>query len=470
MNQPKHRVVIIGSGFGGLFGSKALKSADVDIKLIARTTHHLFQPLLYQVATGVLSEGEIAPPTREILRHQRNVQVLLGLVEDIDLHNRVVKWRFHDKYQETPYDSLILATGAGQSYFGNEEFSKFAPGMKTIDDALELRARIFKAFEVAEFTTDEAERRRLMTFVVVGAGPTGVEMAGQIRELAKETLRKDFRSIDPATARVVLVDGADQVLPAFGPKLGKATAKALRKLDVEVQLNSFVTEVDERGISLKRKDGSTERIEAFCKVWAAGVKGDGLGAIVAEQSGAELDRAGRVVVQPDLTLPGHPEVYVVGDLMSYPDVPGVAQGAIQSARHAAKDIRARVAGTKGPGKFKYTDKGSMATISKFSAVVMLGKVRITGFIAWVAWLFLHLLYIAGFKQRVTTLLSWCLSFVTNGRSQRVVTNQQMVGRLALEQLGSHTSGTLIRGRSTSEKSGDAPLPYDDGDNPTPGQE
>ncbi|MGV8846971.1 NAD(P)/FAD-dependent oxidoreductase [Tessaracoccus sp.] len=441
----RHHVVIIGSGFGGLFSAKALKHADVDITLIARTTHHLFQPLLYQVATGVLSEGEIAPATREILRHQKNVQVLLGLVDDVDLATRVVKWRFHEEYQETAYDSLIVATGAGQSYFGNDHFAKFAPGMKTIDDALELRARIFNAFEMAEFTEDETERRKLLTFVVVGAGPTGVEVAGQIRELAAATLRRDFRSIDPASARVILVDGADQVLPPFGPKLGRATQKKLEKLGVEVQLKSIVTQVDESGIEIKRENGSIDRIECFCKVWAAGVKGNDLGQVLAEQSGADLDRAGRVLVLPDLTLPGHPEVFVIGDLMAFPDVPGMAQGAIQSGRYAAKVIRARVNKDEEPGDFTYVDKGSMATIAKFSGVVKMGPIRLTGFIAWLAWLFLHLLYIAGFKQRVSTLLSWTLSFVTNGRSQRVVTNQQLVGRLAIEELGSHSSGRLIRG-------------------------
>ncbi len=462
MSRRRHRVVIIGSGFGGLFSAKALKRTDVDITLIARTTHHLFQPLLYQVATGVLSEGEIAPATREILRRQRNVQVLLGLVEDVDIVNKVVKWRFHDEYQETLYDSLIVATGAGQSYFGKDEFATFAPGMKTIDDALELRARIFKAFEVAEFTSDAAERRRLMTFVVVGAGPTGVEMAGQIRELAASTLKRDFRAIDPSEARVILVDGADQVLPPFGPELGAWTQEKLESLGVEVRLNSIVTDVDARGIEMRNADGTTERIECFAKVWAAGVQGDELGQTLAEQSGAELDRAGRVIVQSDLTLPGFPDVFVIGDLMSFPDVPGVAQGAIQSAQHAAATIRSKVEGTPPPGDFHYVDKGSMATISKYSAVVKAGRIKLTGFIAWAAWLFLHLLYIAGFKQRVTTLVSWALSFMTNGRSQRVVTNQQLVGRLAMQRLGPYTSGRLIRGDETVASHDDEPdaVPYD----------
>lgn len=446
-----HRVVIIGSGFGGLFAAKALRRADVEVTLIARTTHHLFQPLLYQVATGVLSEGEIAPATREILRRQANARVLLGLVEDIDLTNRVVKWRFHNEHHETPYDTLIVAAGAGQSYFGNDHFRTFAPGMKTIDDALELRARIFKAFEIAEFTVDPQERRRLLTFAVVGAGPTGVEMAGQIRELADSTLRDEFRSIDPSSARVVLIDGADQVLPPFGPKLGRKTRATLEKLGVEVQLGAIVTDLDDDGLTLRRGDGSTERIEAACKVWAAGVQGSELGAVLAEQSGAELDRAGRVVVDQRLNVPGHPEVFVVGDMAAVPGVPGVAQGAIQGARYAARAIQARLTNTAGPGPFRYRDKGSMATISKFAAVTQIGRLQLTGFVAWLAWLFLHLLYIAGFKQRITTLLSWFITFVTNGRAQRVVTNQQLVGRLALERLGRGSSGKLIHGEDLTER-------------------
>lgn len=441
----KHRVVIIGSGFGGLFAAKSLKKADVDVTLIARTTSHLFQPLLYQVATGVLAAGDVAPPTREILRRQKNARVLLGLVEDIDMTNKVVKWRFHNDYQETPYDSLIVAAGAGQSYFGNDHFATFAPGMKTIDDALELRSRILKAFELAEFATEE-ERKRLLTFVIVGAGPTGVEMAGQIRELAVRTLKDSFRSYDPASARVILLDGANQVLPPFGQELGKKTQQVLEKMGVEVQLGSIVTDLDADSVTVRRADGSTDVIASECKVWAAGVQGSELGAIIAEQSGAELDRAGRVVVADDLTLPGHPEVFVLGDMAAMPgNVPGVAQGAIQGAKYAAKTIIARLTHGEIPGPFKYFDKGSMATIARFSAVTKVGKVKLTGFIAWVAWLFLHLLYIAGFKQQVTTLLMWCMTFITNGRSQMAVTNQMMVGRLALEKLGTGVSGKLFNG-------------------------
>ncbi len=465
----RHHVVIIGSGFGGLFAAQALKRADVDVTLIAKTTHHLFQPLLYQVATGILSEGEIAPATREILKHQRNVQVLLGLVWDIDLDNRLVKWRHHNDETVTRYDSLIVAAGAGQSYFGHDEFATFAPGMKSIDDALELRGRIFWAFEQAELAQDPAEVERLLTFAVVGAGPTGVEMAGQIRELASKTLRTDFRDIDPAKARVILIDGAKQVLPPFGPNLGAKTQSSLERMGVEVLLGAIVTNVDADGLDLKHADGSTQRIDCSCKVWAAGVQGSELGKTLARQSGAELDRSGRIAVDEHCALPGHPEVFVVGDLMNVPGVPGVAQGAIQSAKHAAKLIAARAlpegpardkALAKASAPFKYFDKGSMATIAKFSAVVKVGKTEITGFVAWVMWLVLHLLYIAGFKSRVSTLLRWCISFLSNARSERVTTNQQLVGRLALEQLGRGASGRLLHGDTyaAQTEAGETPQP------------
>ena len=444
-----HRVVVVGSGFGGLFAVKALAKADVEVTLIDKSSHHLFQPLLYQVATGILSEGEIAPATREILRHQRNARVVQGLVESIDVTDQVVHWRFHDDERVTPYDSLVLATGASQSYFGHDEYATFAPGMKSIDDALELRSRIFGAFELAEIQEDPAVIQDMLTFVVVGAGPTGVEMAGQIRELANRTLAHDFRRIDPSKARVVLVDGASQVLPPFGEQLGVKTKKELERLGVEVVLDTMVTSVDDAGVTLRHKDGTERRIASICKVWAAGVQGNPLGRAVAEQTGAEVDRAGRVKVLPDLTLPGHSEVYVIGDLIAMEGVPGVAQGAIQSARYAATSIKARVAGGSLPGPFSYHDKGSMATISKYEAVCLIASVRLTGFVAWLAWLILHLLMIAGFKQQVSTLVRWLISFVSNGRSERVTTNQQLVGRLAMEQLGSRTSAPLMRGETIS---------------------
>ena len=274
---PRHRIVIIGSGFAGLTAARRLKKVDADITILARTSHHLFQPLLYQVATGILSEGDIAPTTREILRKQKNVTVLQALVEEIDVEARVVKWRNHNKYEHTEYDTLIVAAGAGQSYFGNDHFAVFAPGMKTIDDALELRARIFGAFELAEIEPDPALVGKLLTFVVVGAGPTGVEMAGQIRELASHTLKGEFRNIDPTKARVILVDGAEHPLPPFGEKLGHKTEEALAKLGVEMKMNAFVTDVDAEGVTLKYKSGEEERIESVCKVWAAGVSASPLG-------------------------------------------------------------------------------------------------------------------------------------------------------------------------------------------------
>lgn len=430
----RHRVVVIGSGFGGLFATKKLKRADVDVTMVAKTTHHLFQPLLYQVATGILSQGEIAPPTREVLSDQDNARVILGEVTEIDLERKQVVSQVLGRQTVTPYDSLIVAAGAGQSYFGNDHFAEHAPGMKSIDDALELRGRIFGAFELAEIAETEEEQEGLLTFVVVGAGPTGVEMAGQIAELAHHTLRKDFRRINTREARVILLDAANQVLPPFGVKLGDATQRSLEKRGVEVQLGRMVVDVDERGLVVQDKEGNRERIESVTKVWAAGVQASPLGKQLSEQTGAPLDRAGRIAVNPDLTLPGHPEVFVVGDMIALDNLPGVAQVAIQGAKYAAKEIRRRLDGKEPQDPFKYFDKGSMATISRFSAVAMVGKVRITGFIAWLMWLVIHLVYLTGFKNRVTALLRWFITFVSNDRAERVVTEQQIFARQALERV------------------------------------
>ena len=427
------RIVIIGSGFGGLFCTQALRRRrDVEVTLVAKTAHHLFQPLLYQVATGILSEGEIAPSTREILARQRNARVILGTVTDIDLAARTVTSEVLGKVSVTPYDTLVVAAGAGQSYFGNDHFSLYAPGMKSIDDALELRGRIFGAFEWAEISETAAERERALTFVVVGAGPTGVEMAGQIAELAHRTLTNDFRRINPADARVLLLDGAPKVLPSFGDRLGEAALKRLTSMGVDVRLGTKVVDVDETGLVVEYVDGTRRRIEALTKVWAAGVAASPLGAQLAEQSGAGLDRAGRVQVLPDLTLPGHPEVFVVGDLMALDNLPGVAQVAIQGARYAARSIAARLDGRAAPADFSYRDKGSMATISRFSAVASIGRLRFSGFIAWLLWLALHLVYIIGFKHRVTTLMHWAVSFIGRGRSERAFTEQQVVARRVID--------------------------------------
>ena len=434
-NGGRHQVVVIGSGFGGLFGTKALKRVDVDVTMVAKTTHHLFQPLLYQVATGILSEGEIAPPTREVLAGQRNARVLLGEVTEVDLEARTVTSNVLGRELVSRYDSLVVAAGAGQSYFGNDHFSEYAPGMKSIDDALELRGRIFGAFELAELGASRGENvDHLLTFVVVGAGPTGVEMAGQIAELAHRTLKRDFRAIETHTARILLVDAAPQVLPPFGAKLGAWSKKGLEKLGVEVMLGAMVTDVDERGLVVRFKDGRTERIAAVTKVWAAGVQASPLTKTLAEQSGAPLDRAGRIGVNPDLTLPGHPEVFVVGDMIALNNLPGVAQVAIQGAKYAAKEIDGRLKNKPSQPPFKYFDKGSMATISRFKAVAMIGKIRVTGFVAWLMWLAVHLVYITGFKNRVTAVLHWFVSFLGRGRSERTSTEQQIFARVALARL------------------------------------
>jgi NADH:ubiquinone reductase (H+-translocating) len=433
----RHRVVVIGSGFGGLNAVKKLKRADVDIKLIARTTHHLFQPLLYQVATGIISEGEIAPATRVILRRQRNVQVLLGDVTHIDLARKFVVSDLLGHAYDTPYDSLIIAAGAGQSYFGNDQFAEFAPGMKSIDDALELRGRILSAFEAAERSNDPERRKKLLTFTVVGAGPTGVEMAGQIAELADYTLKGAFRHIDSTKARVVLLDAAPAVLPPFGEKLGKRAAARLEKMGVDIQLDAMVTDVDRDGITVKDPDGSVRRIESACKVWSAGVSASPLGRDLARQSAVELDRAGRVKVSPYLSVPGYPDVFVIGDMAAVEGVPGVAQGAIQGAKYAARTIKAELAGADPAERepFQYFDKGSMATVSRFSAVAKIGPLEFSGFIAWLAWLVLHLVYLVGFKTKVSTLLSWTVTFLSTRRDQLTSTEQQAFARTRLEQLG-----------------------------------
>ena len=436
----RHRVVIIGSGFGGLFAAKHLKRADVDVTLIAMTTHHLFQPLLYQVATGILSVGEIAPATRLILRKQKNAEVLLGQVVGIDLTNKTVTSKLMDWVRVTPFDTLILAAGAQQSYFGNDHFEAFAPGMKTVDDALELRGRILGAFEAAEVTTSEDERQRRLTFVVVGAGPTGVEVVGQIAELADRTLAGAFRAIDPAQARVILVEAAPAVLPPMGPKLGLKAQRQLEKMGVEVKLNTMVTDVDYKGLTVKEKTGEDfgeeYRIECAVKVWSAGVQASPLGKLVAEQSeGTEVDRAGRVVVEPDLTVKGHPNVFVIGDMMNVPNVPGMAQGAIQGAVYATKQIKSELKGADPANRqpFKYLNKGSMSTISRFNAVCQIGKLEFGGFFAWLAWLGLHLYYLVGGRNRLVAVISWFITFLGRGRGQMTITERWVFARRAIEQ-------------------------------------
>jgi NADH dehydrogenase len=432
-DQP-HRVVVIGAGFGGLFATKALRKAPVEVTLLNGTPFHLFQPLLYQVSTGILSEGEIAVPIREILKRQANARVLLGWATDVDVANQTVTASAPGITYTVEYDTLVVAAGASQSYFGNDQFAEFAPGMKSIDDALELRGRIFGAFELAELESDPAAVERWLTFVVVGAGATGVEMAGQIAELAHRNLPGQYRRIDPKQARIILVDALDAVLPTFGDHLSTKALRQLHKMGVEVELGTKVVDVDLSGIEVETKDGR-RRIESMTKMWAAGVAAPTLSRQIAEAAGAETDRAGRIKVNPDCTLPGHPEIFAVGDMMALDQLPGVAQVAIQSGRYAARQISRRLRGEARDKPFKYFDKGSMATISRFSAVASIGKYRFAGFPAWLLWLGVHLLYLVGFKNRLTTVLHWFVSFIGRGRSERVATVQQVFARNAMKELG-----------------------------------
>jgi len=417
-------VVIVGSGFGGLFAAQRLRNADVDVTIIGKTSHHLFQPLLYQVATGILSEGEIAPATREILRRQENARVVLGEVTDIDLAARTVTSHVLGRTTVHSYDELIVAAGAGQSYFGNDRFAEFAPSMKSIDDALELRARIFGAFELAELEPDLRARATLTTLVVVGGGPTGVEMAGQLAELSRRGLRGEFRSFDPAQSRVVLIEAGPTVLPGFGEKLSAKTRRALERLGVEVQVGTRVVGVDATGVDTQVPGEAERRIPSAVKVWAAGVSASPLGGPLASAAGVERNRSGQLAVNADCTLPGHPEVFVVGDMMQIPGRASVAQVAIQSGRFAARRIRARLRGGRVDGDFRYRDKGTLATISRFRAVASIGPIQTCGFIAWLIWLVVHLCYLVGFRNRLTVVMHWAVSFLGRGRSERAITLRQ----------------------------------------------
>jgi NADH:ubiquinone reductase (H+-translocating) len=435
----RHRVVVIGAGFGGLFAIKALRKAPVDITLINGTAYHLFQPLLYQVATGILSEGEIAPPIREVLKRQDNVDVKLGWAKHVDVENKIVSVSGPGVDYTVEYDTLIVAAGASQSYFGNDGYAEFAPGMKSIDDALELRARIFGAFEIADLQSDPEDIDRWLTFVVVGAGPTGTEMAGQIAELAHRNLPGQYKHIDPRKARIILVDAVGAVLNTFGDHLSTRALRQLHLLGVEVELNTKVVGVDATGIEVETERGH-ERIPAMTKIWAAGVAAPPLAKQIAEVTGAPTDRSGRIHVENDLTIPGHPEIFVVGDLINLNDehgqqLPGVAQVAIQGGRYAAEQIKHRLDGKPAGKPFKYFDKGSLATVSRFVAIASIGKLRLSGFTAWLIWVAVHLFYLVGFKNRLTAVMHWFVSFLGRGRSERVSTVQQAFARQAIREYG-----------------------------------
>jgi NADH:ubiquinone reductase (H+-translocating) len=434
MASETHRVVIVGGGFGGLFAARWLRRAPVEVTLVDRVNHHLFQPLLYQVATGILSEGEIAPPIRGVLRRQRNTRVELAEVQGFDLEARkATAMRPDGQLFQVPYDSLIVAAGAGQSYFGHDEFSRWAPGMKTINDALELRGRILGAFEIAALETDPERQREWLTFVVVGGGPTGVEIAGQIAELSRRVLKNDFRKIDPTSARILLFDGGQAILGGFGDRLSSKAARDLERLGIEIRTGSIVTDVDRTGVVVKSGDEEL-RIAARTKIWAAGVQASPLARMLGEASGAEVDRAGRVSVRPDCTLPGHPEVFAIGDMMSLNGLPGVAEVAMQQGVHASSSIKRRLRGRE-TREFRYRDLGSMATISRFRAVVSFAGIRLSGFLGWLVWLFVHLAFLTGFKNRLSTIPRWAFTFIGNGRPERTITMQQIISRVAIERAG-----------------------------------
>ena len=424
-----HRVVVIGGGFAGLRATRSLRRAPVEVTLIDRRNFHLFQPLLYQVATGSLSPGEIAAPLRAVLRRQANARVLLGGVTDIDLDARVVRLDPHAASEPATvaYDSLIVATGARHSYFGRDDWEEFAPGLKSIEDALAIRRRILSAFEAAELAADPAVRRAWLTFVVIGAGPTGVELAGQIAEIAHDTLHGDFRSMDPRQAEVILVEAADRALPTFAPGLSAHAADALRELGVRLYRDCRVVGIAPGVVDIARagEDGPS-RIPAQTVVWAAGVQASSLAGRLAAQSGAATDRQGRIRVNEDLTVPGHPDVFAVGDMASVdgPDgrqLPGVAPVAIQQGAFVARMISRRVAGLPPIGGFRYTDKGSLATIGRVKAVAQVGGIQLWGVPAWVMWLVVHLLYLVGFQNRVFVMMRWGFSFLTRGRGARLIT-------------------------------------------------
>jgi NADH:ubiquinone reductase (H+-translocating) len=420
---PTHRVVIVGGGFGGLYAAQSLRKAPVEVTLIDRRNFHLFQPLLYQVATGALSPANIASPLRALLRRQRNTRVLMGEVLGFDLDRREVRLAG----ESIPYDSLIVAAGASHHYFNHPEWEKDAPGLKTVEDATEMRRRILYAFEAAELSPDPKEREALLTFVVVGAGPTGVELAGAVGEVAHRTLRDDFRSIRPTSARILLLEGADRVLGAYVPSLSQKAAESLAKLGVTVRTGTIVTGVTAEAVTVRHGEQS-EVIPTRTVLWAAGVDASPLGRLLATATGAQADRSGRVVVSADLSLPGRPEVFVIGDLASYSHqtgkpLPGLAPVAMQQGRYVADLIQRRLRGEPPPRAFHYHDRGTMATIGAASAVADLGWIKLSGYLAWLVWLFIHILYLVEFENRLLVLVQWGWNYFTRNRSARLITGK-----------------------------------------------
>jgi len=420
------RVVIVGGGFAGLFAARMLARAPVQVTLIDRAEHHLFQPLLYQCATGILSEGKIAAPLRQLLARHRNVEFVIAEAAGLDAAGRrVLARRPLGEQIEFGYDYLILAAGVRQSYFGHDEYAPIAPGMKTIEDALKIRRRIFGAFEMAETAGDPAERARWLTFALVGAGPTGVELAGQIREVATKTLRREYRHINPEDARVLLFDGGQAPLAMFGPKLSAMAARQLGKLGVELHMGSIVTRVDPGGLEVRDHDGTVTRHLCGNVLWTAGVEAPPLATAVAKATGGEQDRAGRIVVGKDLAIPGHPEILVTGDVMSLDKLPGVAEVAMQTGLYAGRKIGHLAQGKAFDKQFKYRDLGSAAYISRGKAVVSAFKLNFGGFAGWWVWLFIHIGFLTGYRNRVGAVLGWWFAFTRDLRRERTFTIDDM---------------------------------------------
>jgi NADH dehydrogenase len=419
-------VVIVGGGFAGLFAVRALGRAPVQVTLLDRAEHHLFQPMLYQCATGILSEGKIAAPLRQLLSKHRNVNFVIAEVTSIDAERKKVFARRPLRGDiELDYDYLIMAAGVRQSYFGHDEYAPIAPGMKTIEDAMKIRRRIFGAFEMAESAGDPAERARWLTFALVGAGPTGVELAGQIREVATKTLQREYRNINPEDARVLLFDGGTAPLAMFGPKLSALAARDLGKLGVELHMGSIVTHVDQDGLEVKDHDGTVTRYDTQNVLWTAGVEAPPLAGAVAKATGAQQDRAGRIVVGKDLSIPGHPEILVTGDVMSLDKLPGVAEVAMQTGLYAGRKVAHLARGQDFDKPFRYHDLGSAAYISRGKAVVSAFKLNFGGFLGWWVWLFIHIGFLTGYRNRVGAVLGWWFAFTRDLRRERTFTIDDM---------------------------------------------
>jgi NADH:ubiquinone reductase (H+-translocating) len=422
----RRRVVIVGGGFAGLFAARTLKRSNVSVTLIDRSQHHVFQPLLYQCATGILSEGKIASPLRDLLKKYKNVDCVMAEVVDFDVEGRrVIARRVGGDLLEYGYDDLIVAAGVRSSYFGHDEFARWAPGMKTISDALAIRRRVYGAFEMAETAPTPKERRAYLTFALVGAGPTGVELAGQIREVATKTLRAEFRTIKPEDARVLLFDGGSAPLAVFGPKLSQKAAETLERVGVEQHMGSIVTHVDQGYLLVRDQAGEQTRYDANTVLWTAGVEAPPVAEALATATGGKRDKAGRILVEKDLTIPDHPEISVLGDMMSLDKLPGVAEVAMQSGLYAGRRVRRRVSGDVTEKPFRYHDLGSAAYISRGRAVVSAGPLQVGGFLGWWIWLFIHIAFLTGYRNRLGALLTWWLAFTRDVRRERTFTTQQI---------------------------------------------